>query len=170
MKEKGPVEWPALEDSVDADRRAERRRRARSAPLAVEQRVERLVEIPSVAEKRPAENTFLHRAQFLERAIAAAILDGGARFEPMHAERLEHELQDELRAFVEHTGSPERGAERKSPLSVFEILPKVAYLEDADRGVETVERDREACVRTGRALAMRPCDEHLEDVDRGRRL
>src|SRR4051794_33133589 len=101
MKEKGPVEWPALEDSVNADRRAGRRRRARSAPLAVEQRVERLVEIPSVAEKRPAENPFLHRAQFLERAIAAAILDGGARFEPMYAERLEHEFQHELRALVE---------------------------------------------------------------------
>src|SRR6476646_12083759 len=146
-KRKGPVETTGPRASVDADRPAERRH-ALSTPVGVEQRVERLIEVPSVAEERPAQNAFLHRAQLLQRAVAAAVQDRGARFEAMHAERVENEFEHELRAVLKHPGAPERLAQRKSPLGVLKPLPEIPHLEDADRGVEAAERDREAHVRT----------------------
>ena len=83
---------------MNANRRNGACERARFLPVGLEQRVERLIEIMTVALERPAQDPFLHGAELLKRAVAAAVQDRRARFQTMHAERLEHELEHELRA------------------------------------------------------------------------
>ena len=66
--------------------------------------------------------------------------------------RVEREVDDQLRAFLEHARAPERRADREAPLGGAEARLELAHLEDADRRVDAVRRDREAGVGAGRAL------------------
>ena len=76
--------------------------------VAVEDRVERLVQPNAIAEERAAQNALLHRADLSERAVAAPIQHGGARFEPLHTECREREIEHELGALFEDAAAPER--------------------------------------------------------------
>ena len=66
--------------------------------------------------ERPAQHAFLDRAQLPERAVAAAVLDGRPRFEPMHAEHIEREVDDEPRTIDEDARAPELRGQREPPL------------------------------------------------------
>src|SRR5438477_6696417 len=126
---------------------------AQHAPVGVDDRVERLIEVAPVAKERLAKQAFLDGADLLERAVAAAVEDRRARLEPANAHRLEDELEDQLRAVPEHAGAPEARAERESPFRGVEAVAEVTYLEDADRRVVAAHRHREAHIRACGALA-----------------
>ena len=79
------------------------------------------------------------------------------------------ELEDELGAFLKHAGAPERRADGEAPLRGAEARLGLAHLEDPDRRVEALHRDREAGIRAGRPLPQRPRDEALEAFNRARR-
>ena len=88
----------------------------------------------------------------MQRAVAAAVLHRRARFQPMHADRLEREVEHQLGAFL-NTPVPQNGDPmRKAPLGRAEARLELAHLEDPDGGVEALERDREAGIGAGRAL------------------
>src|SRR5450432_114621 len=89
--------------------------RERVAPVGVEDRVEDLVDLLAVLGERLAKQTLLHGAQLLEGAVATAVLYHRARFQPVHAERLEREIEHELRALLEHARAPEVGVDREAP-------------------------------------------------------
>ena len=59
---------------------------AASRRVVGEDRPERLIEIHAVSQKRPVQDAFLRRAELLQRAVAAAVLERRARLEPMHAD------------------------------------------------------------------------------------
>src|SRR6185312_195575 len=101
--------------------------------------------------------------------MAAAVLHSGAGLEAAHADRAECELEDELRAALEHARAPELRANRESPFGRVEPRVEVADLEDPDGRVVALERDREARVLAGFTFAMGPRDEPLEAFDRRRR-
>ena len=69
-------------------------------PVFVDDRVERLIEVLAVAKERLAKHPFLHSTDLPQCAVAAAIPQRGACFEPMHAERFKSESQDELRTLL----------------------------------------------------------------------
>src|SRR3989442_13338870 len=104
--------------------------------IAVEDRVERLVQPDAVARERAAQDALLDRADLSERAVAAPVQHGGARFEPLHAERAEREIEHELGALFEHATAPERRANREAPFRRMERRVEPAHLEDPDRRVE----------------------------------
>src|SRR5712691_1298974 len=93
---------PAPEKARDRENLAEKRsvhqgwrrshhRRARDAPVAFENRVKDLIDILAVAEERLAENAFLDGANLQQRAVAAAVRNRRARFQPVNTDRLERE-------------------------------------------------------------------------------
>src|SRR5439155_7520514 len=139
------------------------------APIGVDDGVERLIQIAAVAQQRLAQQAFLHGADLLERAVAAAVEDRRARFEAADAHRVEYELEDQLRAVLEDAGAPEGRSERESPLRGVEAVTEIANLEDADRRVVAAHGDREARVGARGALAVRAGDELLEPFYRVRR-
>ena len=57
---------------------------AQPSPVLVEDRVQHLIEVLAVAQKRLLQNGLLHRADLAERADAAAVPHGGARLEPVY--------------------------------------------------------------------------------------
>src|SRR5262245_31910513 len=108
----GPVADRPPAASVDENRcRPDRHWTAHFSPVRCEQRVERLIEVASTAEERSPQDTFLDCAELLQGAIAAPVQDCRTRFEAMHAERVEHEVEHQPRALEEQTTAPERGAE-----------------------------------------------------------
>src|SRR5579872_1775463 len=134
------------------------------AGLAVvrEDRPERLIQILAVLEERLPEHAFLNGAELPQRAGAAAVAQGRARLEALHAHRVEREVEDQLRRFLEHPGAPVAGADREAPLGVLERCIELADLDDADGGVVARGRHGEADVLAGDPLADRPLDEALE--------
>src|SRR3954452_24278896 len=104
-------------------------------PVARQNRVEVLIEILAVLEERFPEQALLHGAEFPERAVAAAVLHGRPRFKPLHAERVERELDHQGRTVLEHTGAPERRSDREAPLRELHPRPVSADLENPDRSV-----------------------------------
>src|SRR6185436_10589214 len=115
----------------------------------------------AVAE-RLAQHALRDRADFPQRGVAAAVQDRRARFEALHAERVERKTGDQLRPVLEHARAPERRTDGKAPFSRSESAPEVANLEDADGRVVTDDRHGEARVGAGAALTQRPGDEALE--------
>src|SRR5262249_25218960 len=87
----------------------------------------------------------------------------------MHAERLEYEVEHELRALLEHARAPERRPDREAPLGVREAALELPDLEDADGRLEAAKRHGKTDVRADLALAVRPRDESLEAFDARRR-
>src|SRR5712691_5227612 len=83
--------------------------------IAVENRVEGLIELDVAALQRPAQHALLNGADFSERAVAAPVQHRGASLEPPDAKRLECEVEHELGALPEHPGTPESRSERESP-------------------------------------------------------
>ena len=61
--------------------------RLRPAPVLVEDRPQRLVEVFAVAEERLAQDALLLRAHLAERAVAATVRDRSPRLEPVRADR-----------------------------------------------------------------------------------
>src|SRR4029077_6609268 len=86
-----------------------------AAPILCENREEHLVEILTLLFERLAEDAFLHGAHLSQRAVAAAVLDGGARFEAANADRVERKLEDQLRAGLEDARAPELRADGETP-------------------------------------------------------
>ena len=77
-------------------------------PIFFENRVEHLIEVLAVAEERLPQPRFLHGAELQECAVASPISYRRARFQPVDRERVEDEVEHELRTFMEHAGSPKR--------------------------------------------------------------
>src|SRR6185436_14043864 len=101
--------------------------------------------------------------------VAAPVLHGRSRFEPVNANRLECESNHELSSLLEYSSAPVRGTDGESPLRGAEARLGLANLEDPDRCVRTLERDGKARVAAGRPLPQRPRDEALEAYDGARR-
>ena len=76
------------------------REHARVAPVVREDRPERLIEVDAVSQERTLQDAFLRRAELVQRAVAPAVLERRTRFEPVHTDDIEHEIEDEF-------GSPE---------------------------------------------------------------
>src|SRR5436190_14425155 len=102
---------------------------ARAPPVVGHDGIQRLIEILAVAEKRLSQQPFLYGTDLPERGGAAPVPDGGARFEAVHAERLEHEFKDQVGTGLEHAGAPERRPDRKAPLRRRERRLELADLE-----------------------------------------
>ena len=108
----------------------------RVTPVVLENRVKALIEILPVAQERLSEDALLDGADLQQRAVAAAVLHCRARLEPMDAERVERELENQLGALLKNAGAPERRADRESPFRGVETRLGLAHLEDPDRRVE----------------------------------
>src|SRR5882724_9627121 len=115
-------------------------------PILLEDGPERLVVILPVLEKRLAQQPFLHGAHLTQRAVAASVPYRGPGFQPMHADRLEGEVQQELGAFLEHAAAPVGRTNSESPFGGAETGFELAQLKDPDGGIRRVDRDREAGV------------------------
>src|SRR5712691_8347577 len=99
------------------------------APRFGEDRPVGLIQIDAVAQERAAKHRFLHGAQLLERAVAAAVLDRRLRFHASDAEDVEREVEHELRRVHEDACAPEVGAEREAPFSDVEAGRERPHLE-----------------------------------------
>src|SRR6185503_3168139 len=104
-----------------------------------------------------------------ERAVAAAVLYCRTRFQPVSTNRIERELENEFGRLLEESGPPERRPQCKAPFRIAEARLCLTHLDDADRGVEALQRHREADVGSGHPLSECPRDESLESLDRRRR-
>ena len=80
----------------------------RSARVGVKNREERLIEILTVTAEGLPQDALLHGADLQQRAGAATIQNRRPRLEPTRADRLEHEIEDQFRAFFEDSRAPER--------------------------------------------------------------
>src|SRR5689334_3303902 len=87
----------------------------RGGAIDVDDGVERLVESHASARERSAQHALLHRADFPQRAVAAAVRHRGSRLETPHADHVEREVEHEPRALLEESRSPERRPDRESP-------------------------------------------------------
>ena len=86
----------------------------------------------------------MHGAELHERPVAAPVHHGGSRLEAMNAHRIEHELEHQVGAFLEHPRAPEGRSDREAPLGGAESGLGLTDLEDPDGSVEPVQRDGEA--------------------------
>src|SRR6185295_16582145 len=82
------------------------------APRGGEDRPVGLIHVDAVAEERAAKHRFLHRAQLLQRAVAAAVLDRRFGFQAADAEDVEREVEHQVRAVREDARAPVIGADR----------------------------------------------------------
>ena len=71
-----------------------------------EDRPERLIEVDAVSQERTLQDAFLRRAELVQRAVAPAVLERRARLEPVHADHIEHEIEDELGGIHEEAAAP----------------------------------------------------------------
>ena len=78
-------------------------------PVLVENRPQRLIQVLAVLQERLAKDAFLHGADLPQRAVAAAVADRRARLEPVHADRLEREADDQQFAPSWNTPVPQNG-------------------------------------------------------------
>src|SRR5205814_1483337 len=122
-----------------------------------------------VLHERLPETHLADGSELVQRAVAAPVVDGAARFQPVDADLLEGEVEHHLRAFDEHSVAPERRAEREAPLGGSEALLQRTNLNDADRFGHPLRHDAEADELAGRALPVRPLDEALVALNGGRR-
>src|SRR5205823_14626589 len=81
---------------VDNDAKSPDRLRA---PFVGDDAPERLIEIFAVPQERSAQHTFLYCADLAEGAVATAIFQGRAGFEPMNTDHVEREFRGHPRAF-----------------------------------------------------------------------
>ena len=79
-------------------------------------RPQRLIEILAVPQERSTQHAFLHGAQLSERAVAASVAERRTRFEPVHAEHVEREAQDEFRAVERTCPCPSTPTRSRSPI------------------------------------------------------
>ena len=127
---------------------------AARTPVLLDDGVEHLVEVLVAAGKRFPEDAFRHGTDLEQRLDAASVLDGAARFEAMHADALEGELQQQRRTLFEDAGTPERRADGKAPFGCIHGAAKLSglvlrradltHLEQPDGGVVAAERGRKA--------------------------
>src|SRR3989442_2715945 len=87
----------------------------RLQPILVENRPQHLIQLLAIPHERLTKNPFLHRADLLQRAVAATVPDRRTCLEAMHADCFEREVDDELGAFLEDSRAPEGRADRESP-------------------------------------------------------
>src|SRR5262247_4078057 len=130
-------------------------------PVLGQEGPERLIEILAAPAERSSQHRFLHGADLLERAVAAAVLERRARLEASRADDLERKVDDEVGAVREDASSPVLVGDRESPLGRPEVGIECAHLEETDRAIRAARHDREADVLAERALAMRPRNEPL---------
>src|SRR5207245_588762 len=114
--------------------------------------------------ERLAEHAFFHRAHLGERRVASAVLDGGTRFDSMHFDASEREIQEQLRRLSEDAGPPESGGDDEPELGAEKPRLLLPELEDATRLVFSRRGHRKADVGAGGALAVTPRDEPLEGL------
>src|SRR5215471_223486 len=114
------------------------RRRARDAPVVRGNRPQHLIEVFAVTQERLSEQSLARCTELPQRGIAASIRDGRARFQPMYADVLEHELQRRERGRVKQPCAPEFPADREAPLRRSELGFELAHLNDADCVIETI--------------------------------
>ena len=135
-------------------------------PVLVEDRPQRLIEILAVLEKRLAQQPSC-TAPIFPSAPLPRPLRTAARASSRCTPTVSNANSTTSSAPSWNTPVPQNAEPIANPHSA---VPKpgssCAHLEDADRGVVAVERDREAGIRAGRALAQRPGDELLEAFDR----
>src|SRR5438094_4069958 len=81
------VRWTAVPASVNPLRR----RHPVRSPVFFQDRPQGLIEGGAAARYRAAEDAFLHRAELPQRAVAAAVEEGHARFQPSHPDGPERE-------------------------------------------------------------------------------
>ena len=145
------------------------RQGARVPPIVGEDRPERLIEVDAVSQKRTLQHAFLRRAELVERAVAAAVLECRTRLEPVHPDHIEREVEDERGGLHEQAAAPVLRAQREAPLGDVERRLKRPDLEQADNRVGVLERDPERERLSGFTLPLRPRDELLEPVKCRRR-
>ena len=92
------------------------RRAAAGQPVDVEDRPEHLIVDQPILTERAAKDCFVHCADLAKRAVAAAVADCRPRLEPLHADRAEREVQRVGGTLEKQSSSPERPAQRKTPL------------------------------------------------------
>src|SRR5437879_11183077 len=130
---------------------------------------ERLIEIFAVPQERSAQHTFLYCVNLAEGAVATAIFQGRAGFEPMNTDHVEREFRGHPRAFDEHPGAPVFRRHCEPPLSSGKSGPEGPYLKQTSRRIHPARNDHEADVLSRLALPMRPQDEPFESFHRRRR-
>ena len=112
-----------------------------------------MIEIHTVAQERAAKHRFLNRAELLQRAVAAPVLQRRARFDPVNAKNIESEVEYELGGVHEDALAPEIGAEREAPFSDVEGGLQRPNLEETNDGIRILQhdakRDRLALLHAG---------------------
>jgi hypothetical protein len=101
-------------------------------PVLGQDRPESLIETLAVFLEGLPEKTFLHGADLLQSAVAAAVLNDSASFQPMNADFLKCELHHQFGSSMKYAGSPVRRSDCKSPFR------------DAEPGLERAELNRGA--------------------------
>ena len=93
---------------------------ALQAPILGEHRPQHLVVIPPVAQERSAQDPFLHRANLSKGAVAAAVGDRRPSLEPLNADDVHREVQQQPRTLDEQARAPELRSQRKATLCPVE--------------------------------------------------
>src|SRR5262245_65979517 len=87
----------------------------------------------------------------------------------MYANGVEREIQQQVRALSEKSGSPKRWTDEESPFRRIPPFVGARHLKKTDQRVGALERRRKARMRTGRPLTCGPVDESFESLEcRGR--
>src|ERR1051325_9165957 len=103
----------------------------------MQDRPHRLVEIFTMTDERPSQDTLAHGPKLFQRAIAPSVLECRARFKPSHPENVEGEVENQLRSVHEHPGAPAFARQRKAPFRRSKRRLEGPQLEDSDRDVGT---------------------------------
>ena len=86
------------------------------SPVIFDDAVQHLIEVLAVVPERSPQQALLGRSDLQQGSAAPSVPDRRARFQAMHAECLERELEDEPRALFEYARAPERRADGETPL------------------------------------------------------
>src|SRR5207237_4629154 len=140
--------------------------RLRFEPVLLQNCPQSLVQMLAVADKRPPQHALLHRSELSQRAVAASVSERRTRFQPMHAQNLEREVDDQFGAVDEHAETPEFRRQRETPLRSAKGRLERAHLEDTDRCIRSVRHDGEAHILASLPLSNRPIDEASEAIER----
>src|SRR5260370_13703386 len=128
--------------------------RVHQDPFVARDRPEHLVHARPVTAKRPTQDSFAAGTDLLQRAVAAAVLDDRARFEAVHGQLGEHEVEYRARRCLEDPGAPELGPDRESPFRQAEGLVERADLDETDCVGVSGRHDAETDVAACRLLAV----------------
>jgi hypothetical protein len=127
-----------------------------------------LIDKLALARKRGVQDAFMSGADSFEGGIAPRVVYTRAGFDPVHAEHVKYEIEQQMRRVAEQSGPPQDGIEEETQFRSKKVRLCAPQLKETGGVRHPSRNDSEADVSTVGSLGPCPFDEPSECLDGGR--